>query len=642
MFKKNIALMMALLLALLVVMPASATPPQPAGFYGTVMIDGSNAPDGTSVTAWIDGTQYAQTDSFTYNGASVYAFDVPGDDPDTPEVEGGVAGDTIVFQVAGQEAAQSATWAEGSNGELNLTANAPAPTPTSTPMPPTPTPQRTATPPPDGSVNLALEPANITTNLAQSFDITIMAHAGSQEVDGVSAYINFDPTIMEVVSITPSNTFSTILQNEFDNTTGQVNFAAGTFFEPFPTGSLTVATITFSALTPTDNSVLDFNTSLPRRSDVTFENGNSVLGSTTGNSVSVNNPSTILGSVEWEGRHDAPPPHERWSMPISVTLTLPGESEPQYSFSTSTDEHGDFSLAAIDAGTYNIGVKGLHTLGNVLTIDLAGGENTIDFGLLREGDANNDNVVSILDFSILASTFAKCAGTAGFDERADFDEDSCVTIRDFSLLASNFGEAGDGGTTSMAPRSTDNGVQLLMDAPSSTVALDETFNLTVQVEAGEQLIDGTQLALNFDAAYLQVQSISASETLPLELLNQIDNQRGQINFAAGILPAEDGTTSFPSGTISLLEIEFKAKAATEGNGTALSFQFSAPEATDVTFGGTSVLGEHNDATIEISNNPTAITTGEFQASPEPTWLLGVLALMLLAGALLVRRKWLNA
>jgi hypothetical protein len=37
------------------------------------------------VTAWINGTQ---TESLTYNGASVYTFDVPGDDTDTPEVEG--------------------------------------------------------------------------------------------------------------------------------------------------------------------------------------------------------------------------------------------------------------------------------------------------------------------------------------------------------------------------------------------------------------------------------------------------------------------------------------------------------------------------------------------------------------------------
>jgi hypothetical protein len=72
------------------------------------------------------------------------------------------------------------------------------------------------------------------------------------------------------------------------------------------------------------------------------------------------------------------------------------------------------------------------------------GLNEIDFGLLREGDANNDNVVSILDFSILATAFGECSDCPLFDERADFNGDGCILINDFSLLATNFGESGDG------------------------------------------------------------------------------------------------------------------------------------------------------------------------------------------------------
>ena len=55
-------------------------------------------------------------------GETVYSMDVPGDDPETLAIiEGGVAGDTIVFQIAGQPALQTALWQSGSYIELDLT-----------------------------------------------------------------------------------------------------------------------------------------------------------------------------------------------------------------------------------------------------------------------------------------------------------------------------------------------------------------------------------------------------------------------------------------------------------------------------------------------------------------------------------------
>jgi len=51
------------------------------------------------------------------------------------------------------------------------------------------------------------------------------------------------------------------------------------------------------------------------------------------------------------------------------------------------------------------------------------------------GDANDDGIVNLADFSILAATF----GTA--DLRADFNSDGFVTLADFNILATNFGKA---------------------------------------------------------------------------------------------------------------------------------------------------------------------------------------------------------
>ncbi len=110
-----------------------APPSQPSSFYGTVKVNGANVPDGTQLTALINGTQQASAATQTYQGESVYSIAVPN----------GNNGDTITFQVGGVDADQTGTWQLGASTVLNLTvSNAPAATPTAaaTPVGPAPTP----------------------------------------------------------------------------------------------------------------------------------------------------------------------------------------------------------------------------------------------------------------------------------------------------------------------------------------------------------------------------------------------------------------------------------------------------------------------------------------------------------------------
>jgi hypothetical protein len=65
-------------------------------------------------------------------------------------------------------------------------------------------------------------------------------------------------------------------------------------------------------------------------------------------------------------------------------------------------------------------------------------------GLLREGDANNDNCASILDFTILKNSFGKTVGDPGYDPRADFNGDNVVNTSDFNLVKGSFGQCGVG------------------------------------------------------------------------------------------------------------------------------------------------------------------------------------------------------
>ena len=98
-----------------------AVPPLPQTFYGTVKKDGANVPDGTVVSAWIGGVTYAYTNTITSGADSVYTFNLPGDDQETPAKEGGVAGEIISFKVGGQTAGQTAVYSSGGATQLNIT-----------------------------------------------------------------------------------------------------------------------------------------------------------------------------------------------------------------------------------------------------------------------------------------------------------------------------------------------------------------------------------------------------------------------------------------------------------------------------------------------------------------------------------------
>ena len=102
-----------------------AMPPLPSSFYGTVKVNGANAPAGAILSARINGVEYARSTVGIYLSETVYSLEVTGDDLGTPDViEGGKTGNTVVFYVDGVLANQTGTWNSGSNVRLNLTVTA--------------------------------------------------------------------------------------------------------------------------------------------------------------------------------------------------------------------------------------------------------------------------------------------------------------------------------------------------------------------------------------------------------------------------------------------------------------------------------------------------------------------------------------
>ena len=103
-------------------------------------------------------------------------------------------------------------------------------------------------------------------------------------------------------------------------------------------------------------------------------------------------------------------------------------------------EGGKFVCAA-QSGLFDIIVDSEHVLANIkrrVELPDPGDPDIVDFGNLLEGDANDDGIVDILDFTTLVDSFFRCVGDPIFDPSVDLDRTGCVNIVDFTLLSKNF------------------------------------------------------------------------------------------------------------------------------------------------------------------------------------------------------------
>jgi hypothetical protein len=165
--------------------------------------------------------------------------------------------------------------------------------------------------------------------------------------------------------------------------------------------------------------------------------------SVTGNYTATYAPTTtITGTITLQGRPAAP--SALLVVPVQVDLYITGNATPIATFTTITNTNGQFTVTGVPVGTYNVKVKSPQTLARVkMTQALIAGGNTINFGMLLGGDANNDNSVDLLDFGALLLSYNKSPGNPGYDARADFNGDTDVDLLDFGLLLLNYNQSGE-------------------------------------------------------------------------------------------------------------------------------------------------------------------------------------------------------
>jgi hypothetical protein len=121
----------------------------------------------------------------------------------------------------------------------------------------------------------------------------------------------------------------------------------------------------------------------------------------------------------------------------------PTDGSAKFVITTTLAADGSFKLNGIPAKAYQIAIKGSKWLQKDVNADTTDSDL---FGLtatLLPGDINGDNRVDITDLGLLADSFGKSGGQAGFNPKADLNCDNKVNITDLGLLADSFGKTGD-------------------------------------------------------------------------------------------------------------------------------------------------------------------------------------------------------
>jgi len=146
---------------------------------------------------------------------------------------------------------------------------------------------------------------------------------------------------------------------------------------------------------------------------------------------------TILGTVTLQGR-------KRHNATIQMALYDPKTTdEALHQYNTQSNVQGKFTVSDVELGEYAISIHVEKCLTRVANANLSRGNNPIVFPQLQTGDANQDNVINIEDFTILLSSYNQSPQSTNYDTRADFNEDGVVNLFDFSLMLTNYNRKGE-------------------------------------------------------------------------------------------------------------------------------------------------------------------------------------------------------
>jgi len=400
------------------------------------------------------------------------------------------------------------------------------------------------------NVVLGVEADSITASTCQNFDVTIQVQAtDTQAVDSVSAYLNFDPSVLKVVKVKPATTLDLNLENQFDNAAGQIDFSAATMSLVPPKGTFDLMTITFKAKKETNQTGLVFNSIGMRTSDVLL-GVDSIFSGAEPVIFPVENLGRLAGKVSLKNH------------PLRIHVSPP---TPEAFYEVTTDNKGKFTLPDnFVPGAYNIYVAASNSLQVKKTATVAACKTgNLDFGTLKAGDVIGDNrtppdnsvnkpdfgafklyllnqPIPIIDYNLDGVVDGADSDVNFLEAFFDLNDNGNVGADDVKVIQANFNQLGDDKV----------GGPYVRKAERDSKPILSYFEATIFIEVA-QSVDVVSVQLSFDANVLQVNQITPSNRFDTLLQNQFDNNTGHIYFAAGQLAEET-----PSGTIELMTIQF--------------------------------------------------------------------------------------
>jgi hypothetical protein len=390
---------------------------------------------------------------------------------------------------------------------------------------------------------LTANPNSLSICTGENFDITLQVAANSsQPINAAQAYLIFDPTQLQVNSITQGSSLDMVLEEVFNNTEGYIHFGAANFFNPASTNTFDLMTLHFTALGDSGSTTLQFD---PNNTLVISEN-EQLLQSVP--DLPITFQCQLKYQVKLQGR--AIPPHPSWITDLNLSGDLTGTV-------TSDDSGQGLFPQALANGDYTLCVKNAHTLQNQVTFSVPLASDFVDFGILLEGDADNDNHIDLIDFVQVYLSKDQCNGDPNYNANADFNADGCVGIMDAQLLANHYGQAGQScgepTTTARTRRRPRNSQQAFSLMLPENLTVGSRFEVPIQVYVDvDQPVGSASAHLHFDPQQVQVNSLTkGNHSLDFLLQNRFDNALGTIDFIAVVWNGQFVTEPFTLVTVDL-------------------------------------------------------------------------------------------
>lgn len=292
---------------------------------------------------------------------------------------------------------------------------------------------------------LSLSPETNTYNIGDEFSVDVLVDTKGEKVVAVGAYLNYDSTKLEVISINTNN--SVFGQGyELINYNGSVSYTPPGKIEivkalPSPgvqTNKGLVATIFLKALAETtplqDNLFFDFTSAYASGdSDLILDDGKGtdILSGVRNARYTIRITKKINLKIEMEGKMV-------FTTPLTLIVLEQNTNNVVFQTESESGDLGDLEInVPLASGSYDLKVVIPNYLDKKITNVTLPIEEEIEFGPLPAGDLSQDNVINSLDWSVMRNDWGKS------NVASDINEDGIVNTIDWSFLNKNWNREGD-------------------------------------------------------------------------------------------------------------------------------------------------------------------------------------------------------